>query len=50
MTDNSVVTLGYLKSSQGLPPVTEADNGKMLMVRDGAWHMIEVVNAEEGEY
>jgi hypothetical protein len=35
-------------SGAGLPAVTEADNGKILMVVDGVWQAVAISNAEGG--
>ena len=34
----------------GLPPVTEADNGKVLTVVNGVWTAVELPNAEEASF
>lgn len=34
----------------GLPPVTAADNGKILMVVDGVWQAVALPNAEEASF
>lgn len=37
-------------SGAGLPAVTEADNGKILMVVDGVWAAVALPNAEEASF
>ena len=47
------VTLALLKSMGGgssLPPVTSADNGKVLAVEDGAWVATTIMAANGEEF
>lgn len=37
-------------AGSGLPPVTEADNGKVLTVVNGVWTAVELPNAEEASF
>ena len=37
-------------TGSGLPPVTEADNGKVLTVVNGVWTAVELPNAEEASF
>lgn len=47
---NGCVTREKLSAELQLPTVSDSDEGKFLMVVNGGWDAVEIVNAGEEEY
>lgn len=41
--NNLIKGLLYAQNTDGLPKVTEADNGKLLQVVDGKWELVDLL-------